>query len=177
MVNGGFRLVGGTLDTRDLAWEWVRLKEREKQEQEAQRARGVKFNIRNIGNATGVGVFGDNTTINATQTLTVNEFVEGVRQLIDQTEKVLPNSDLPESIKTNASLALAELRSAAALDQPDTTRLQRGLEFLKHVMEHAAGHIVGAGTLALIAKLLGMGLSSVWQNRGWKMTYWPAFGV
>jgi hypothetical protein len=32
--------------------------------------------------------------------------------------------------------------------------LRRGLESLKHVMEHAAGHVVATGVLALIGELL-----------------------
>jgi len=29
LLNGGFRLVGGPPEVRELAWEWVRMKERE----------------------------------------------------------------------------------------------------------------------------------------------------
>lgn len=32
LLNGGFRLIGGPPEVRELAWEWVRLKEREADE-------------------------------------------------------------------------------------------------------------------------------------------------
>jgi hypothetical protein len=97
LTNGGFRLVGGPIETRDLAWEWVRQKEKE---QESRRAGAVTFNIGSIGNAVGVGVFGDNANINATQSLSLGELAESVKRLIDQTERTLRSSDLPDAIKS-----------------------------------------------------------------------------
>jgi hypothetical protein len=32
LLNGGLRLVGGTREVREVAWEWVRIKEAEKEE-------------------------------------------------------------------------------------------------------------------------------------------------
>jgi hypothetical protein len=73
--------------------------------------------------------------------------------LVDQLDKMLPASDLPESIKTAAATAARELREAATVASPETGRLRAGLEVLRGVMEHAAGHVVGAGVLALIAQI------------------------
>jgi len=120
---------------------------------DADRARAVTINIGSIGNAVGLGSFGDHTTITATQTLSGGELAEAVTRLLDQLHRMLPASDLPRSIKEAAEAAAAELRTAAQTDPPDTSRLRQGLRALKQVMEHAAGHVVGAGVLALIAQI------------------------
>jgi hypothetical protein len=92
-----------------------------------------------------------------TQSVTVNdnELADGVRKLVDPLERTLPVSDLPERVLTDSQIAIAELREAASASAPDVGRLRRGLEALKHVMEHATGHLVAAGVLAAIASLLG----------------------
>jgi hypothetical protein len=91
-----------------------------------------------------------------TQSVTVSagELTEDVRKLIDQLEQLLPTSGLPSLVREDSQAALTELREAAALSTPDVSRLRRGLESLKHVMEHATGHVVATGVLALIAQLL-----------------------
>jgi hypothetical protein len=109
-------------------------------------------------------IFGPNTTIlighqssiTATQTatFTASELAERVRELVEKVEPLLPTSGLPRSVREDAQGALAELREAAAATIPDVSRLRRGLESLKRVMEHAAGHVVATGALALIAELL-----------------------
>jgi hypothetical protein len=38
---------------------------------------------------------------------------------------------------------------------PDAGRLRSGLESLKHIMEHATGHLIATGALSLIVQLLG----------------------
>jgi hypothetical protein len=67
-------------------------------------------------------------------------------------EQLLPT--LPSSVREDSQLALAELREAAAAVTPDVSRLRRGLESLKQVMEHAMGHVVATGVLAIIGELL-----------------------
>ena len=57
-------------------------------------------------------------------------------------------------MQDNSQTALAELREAATAPTPDVSRMRRGLESLKHVMEHATGHVVATGVLTLIAELL-----------------------
>jgi hypothetical protein len=90
------------------------------------------------------------------QSVAVNngELAEGVRKLVDQLERLLPTSGLPASVQENSQTALAELREAAVVSTPDIGRLRQGLESLKHIMEHAAGHLVAAGVLASITELL-----------------------
>jgi AbiTii len=107
-------------------------------------------------------VFGPNATIlvghqssiTATQTISGGELAEGVRALVAQLEKLLPTSELPALVQTDSRSVLAELREASAAPTPDVGRLRHGLESLKHVMEHAAGHLVATGVLATIGELL-----------------------
>jgi hypothetical protein len=53
-------------------------------------------------------------------------------------------------------MLLTELREVSEAAEPDTGRLRRSLASLRHVMEHAAGHVVGMGMLLGIDKLLEM---------------------
>lgn len=107
-------------------------------------------------------IFGSNTTIlighqssiNATQNFNESEFAASVRKLVEQVERILPTSELPTAVQQDSQAALTELREAAAAPTPDVGRLRRGLESLKHIMEHATGHLVAAGVLSLIEKLL-----------------------
>jgi len=92
--------------------------------------------------------------ITATQTITTEQLVQGVRNLIGQVERALPTSDLIGEIQQQTKAALAELRAAIDERAPDSGRIQRGLEALKRVMEHASGHLVAAGVLGLITPLL-----------------------
>jgi hypothetical protein len=92
--------------------------------------------------------------ITATQTITTQQFVESVQKLVDQVERALPTSDLPTEVQEQTKAIMAELRAAASEQTPDAGRLRRGLEVLKQIMEHAAGHLVAAGVLSLIAPLL-----------------------
>jgi len=84
----------------------------------------------------------------STQTL-----AKDVLDLVDQLEKTI-SSGLPADLQPQAAGALTELRAAATEPAPEAGKLRLGLESLKHVMEHAAGHLVGAGALHLIAELL-----------------------
>jgi AbiTii-like protein len=97
-------------------------------------------------------LIGHQSSITATQTITGSQLAERVRKLVEQVEPLLPN--LPASIHGDSEGALAELREAAETATPDVSRLRRGLESLKHVMEHATGHVVATGVLALIGELL-----------------------
>jgi hypothetical protein len=97
---------------------------------------------------------GDRSSITATQTISGHELAEGVRKLVDQLEKVLPTSGLPAPVQRDSEAALAELRNASSAPTPDVSRMRRGLESLKHIMEHTAGHLVATGVLAAIAELL-----------------------
>ena len=105
-------------------------------------------------------IFGPNTTIlighqssiTANQIITESEFAERVGKLVEQVERLLPT--LPSPVREDSQVALSELREAAAAATPDVGRLRRGLDLLRHVMEHATGHVVATGVLALIGELL-----------------------
>jgi len=90
-----------------------------------------------------------------------DQFIDGVRTLVEQTEGLLSSTvGLGQEQKDQATALLAELRQAAETASPDAGRLRRGLESLRHVMEHAAGHVVGMGVLAGIEKLLALSLGA-----------------
>jgi hypothetical protein len=90
-----------------------------------------------------------NSQITATQNITTQQFIDGVRRLIEQ----LDPSTLPASLQDRTREAVTELQAAVDEPTPDANRLHRGLEALKHIMEHAAGHLVATGVLGLIAQL------------------------
>jgi hypothetical protein len=96
----------------------------------------------------------ENSRITATQTITTEQLVQGVRNLIGQVERALPTSDLTGETQQQTRAALAELRAAIDERASDSGRIQRGLETLKRIMEHASGHLVAAGVLGLITPLL-----------------------
>ena len=79
---------------------------------------------------------------------------DGIRNLLDQLERELPSSDLPSETKQKTSSILAELRTESDAPIPDKSRLRAGLESLKHIMEHASGHLVAVGAHHLISNLL-----------------------
>jgi AbiTii len=79
------------------------------------------------------------------------DIAQGVRDLLEQLDRALPKSD---PIHQEVAPTLTELRAASNTPVPDTGRIRRGLESLKHVMEHATGHLVASGALTLIEKLL-----------------------
>jgi hypothetical protein len=97
--------------------------------------------------------------ITATQTITTQELVAGVRRLIDQLDRLLPASDFPAPLQSQTKAATAELRSAVDEPKPDGNRLHRGLESLKHIIEHATGHLVAVGAFSEIAQLMGTGVA------------------
>lgn len=123
------------------------------------REKGNSFDAQSMFNN---AIFGPNTTIlighqssiTATQTISGSEFAELVRKLVQQVEEILPRSGLPSSVQEKSQDALVELREASTVAIPDVSRLRRGLESLKHVMEHATGHVVATGILTLIGELL-----------------------
>jgi hypothetical protein len=99
---------------------------------------------------------GNQSSITASQTtITRAQLAERVRGLVEQVEPLVPN--LPASIREDSQHALVELREAAATTTtPDISRLHRGLESLKRIMEHAAGHVVGTGVVVAIVELLSL---------------------
>jgi hypothetical protein len=123
---------------------------------EAARAGSVTVNIGSIGNASGIGSFGDGAQISSTQTIEIKEFAGRVRDLVAGAEKALPGSGLPQDVITRAKKQLIELKQEATAQKPDVGKLQAALESLRAILEGAAGNVVAAGVLALIAKALGL---------------------
>jgi hypothetical protein len=92
-----------------------------------------------------------NSSITATQIITTEQLAE-VLNLVEQLDRALPT--LPGPLQEQTRKVLAELRGVATVPAPDASRLRRGLESLKHIMEHAAGHLIAAGALTFIEQLL-----------------------
>jgi hypothetical protein len=111
------------------------------------------FNNTIFGSNTTI-LIGDHSSITGNQTISGSALAERVRTLVEQVDRLLPASDLPSNVQEDCRGALAELRDAATAATPDVTRLRRGLESLRHIMEHAVGHVVATGALALIGELL-----------------------
>ena len=93
--------------------------------------------------------------ISAEQKFDIHQLVEKVDSLVSQLERAIGSSDLPEQVKVDAGDAIAELRSATHAENPEAGRIRKGLEVLKSVLEHAAGHLVATGALTLIGHVLG----------------------
>jgi hypothetical protein len=74
-----------------------------------------------IRNMTGSNVQQGTTgsVITAAQTITTEQLVDGVRNLVEQLDRALPTSDLPDAVQEQAREALTELRAAANLPVPD----------------------------------------------------------
>jgi hypothetical protein len=153
MVQVRSRLLDFMLELRDIVGETAT--ESELREKSASMDAGSMFNNAIFGAGSNTTILiGQQSSITATQTISGSEFAERVRKLVEQVEGILPTSGLPSSVRENSQTTLAELHEAAIVATPDVSRLRRGLESLKHVMEHATGHVVATGILTLIAELL-----------------------
>ena len=120
---------------------------------EAARARNVTINIGSIGNATGIGAFGDHAAISSVQAIIVESLSNGVLALSAQVETQI--AALPKEIAGAVEKVVAELREEALGKRPDEGRMRRGLESLGRIMEGAAGNLAAAGVIAAITRLLG----------------------
>ena len=81
----------------------------------------------------------------------------GVHQLVKQVEELLPGADLPQSVKENATNALAELKDAADGKPQDKGRLRRALEHLTQAIAPAGDHLLRIAVDAAVTKLFGTG--------------------
>jgi hypothetical protein len=127
--------------------------EEERAKSEAATAHTVN-NI-NIGQ---VGAFvqgAENSVIQGGDDAVLN--LDGVHQLVKQVEQLLSVADLPNSVKENTEIALAEIKQAADSSVPDRGRLRRALEGLKRVVAPAGEHLLRIGVDAAVTKLLGGG--------------------
>jgi hypothetical protein len=118
----------------------------------------ITYNYLNIHTMTGSNIQQGtkNSHITANQAITTQELAAGVKQLVEQLDRLLLASPLPSQLQGKATQAINELRAASHKSVPDAGRLRRGLESLRHVLEHATGHLIAAGALQLIAQLLGV---------------------
>ncbi len=121
---------------------------------ETQRAQTVHINIGSIGNAVGLGAFGDHAAITATQHSNDAQLAARVLDLTQQIEDQLTHSGLPAQTQELAKTTLAELRDAAAQPTPRSSRLRQGLASLQHIMEGTAGNLAAVGIQALVATIL-----------------------
>jgi AbiTii-like protein len=121
---------------------------------EKQKAQSVVINIGSIGTAAGIGSIGDYSSITATQNLGGAELAEQVRQLVENLERALPGSQMPDALQAEVKRRTAELKLLTTSQQPDEDKLRKALGSLKVVMESAAGNLVAGGVAALIQKLL-----------------------
>ncbi len=85
---------------------------------ESTKAQSVVFNIGSIGNATGLGSFGNNATITANVSGNVQIMAEKVRELVERAEKAVPKSGLSVVQKKAAGKQLGELKEEASGSSP-----------------------------------------------------------
>jgi hypothetical protein len=83
--------------------------------------------------------------------------LNGIRQLLQYVEQLLPAANLPAPIKENTETALVELKQAADSATPDGGRVQNALRTLKRVLAPAGEHLLRIGVDAAVTKLLGGG--------------------
>jgi len=122
---------------------------------EADLAKGVTINIGSIGNATGIGTFGDHATITATQTMEASEMAKHVLDLVAKVEPLLASAGLVPSVQQEALTAIADLSDRARATAPDTGRLRSGLLILQQLMNSVDGNVIATGVTSLISQLLG----------------------
>ena len=81
----------------------------------------------------------------------------GVRDLVQQLERLLPAAHLEPSLQKETRAALDELKEAANSTSPDSGRLRNGLESLKRVLAPAGEHLLKIAVDAVVTKLLRNG--------------------
>jgi hypothetical protein len=110
------------------------------------------------GSQVNVATAGSSQVLKVSQTdpAVLQQLIEGVRQLVEQATQSLPIVKMPPDEQQATTAALAELKAAGEAQSPDVGRLRSSLDSLKHVMEHAAGHVIGAGILTNIDKLVAI---------------------
>jgi hypothetical protein len=121
---------------------------------ETDRAQTVHINIGSIGNAIGLGAFGNHASITGHQQLSAPQLAAQVSDLVDQVESQLPHSGLPATTIDQARSILVELRATSREPLPHVGRLTAALGSMQRVMEGAAGNLVATGVVSLIAKIL-----------------------
>jgi AbiTii len=121
---------------------------------EAQRAQSVNINIGSIGNAVGLGAFGDYASISGTIQADSGQLARRVMELVKQVNQQLAGSGLSEQIQVAMRESLAELREAASMPKPEISHLRGGLQRLLRVVEGSAGNLIASGAQALIAGIL-----------------------
>jgi hypothetical protein len=93
--------------------------------------------------------FGTDNSVNVAtevQPLAVAEFVNQIKPLV---------SSLPEPQRTEIVAPLRLLEDEIRSGSPEASRLQGALRSIRTIVEGAAGNLIAAGALAMIAKMLG----------------------
>lgn len=102
-----------------------------------------------------IGTAGDASIV--TRRVDIGATAQEIKDLIEKIDQ--HRSSLPPAVQEKLPPILDELRAASAEEKLSPSRLTRGLEQLKNVMEIAAGDLVAAGVLHLLPDLL-LALSS-----------------
>ncbi len=121
---------------------------------EATKAQNVTFNIGSIGNASGLGAFGDNATVTTNQKISIKQLTEEVVGLVHQIKNSIGTSTLSDGLKAEVLKEVDALEVEATAKKPDQGKLKKGLVSLQHVLEGAAGDLMATGAGALIAHIL-----------------------
>jgi AbiTii len=124
---------------------------------EAERAQSVVVNIHSIGNATGIGAFGDNANIISNQSIDVKGLARQSIALANSLDNALPTSGLAEPVQAEVKKLLSEMRKAAKPTKPDESRLRKALTSLQTIMENTAGNLIASGVAAMVARILSGG--------------------
>jgi hypothetical protein len=77
--------------------------------------------------------------------------------LVQQVEALLPASNLPAPVQSEAQDALSELKQAANSPNPESGRLRKGLESLKRVLAPAGETLLKIAVDTAVKRLLGQG--------------------
>jgi hypothetical protein len=99
-------------------------------------------------------LIGDHSSVTTSGVNVASNLDAGVRDLINQLRPALPSASLPDKIREEAEIGLAELEAAVDANQPEASRMRQGLSFMQKTFEGAAGNLLASGALTLIGKLL-----------------------
>jgi hypothetical protein len=121
---------------------------------EADRAQAVHINIGSIGNAVGLGAFGNNAHITSHYHLDAVQLAADTAKLLSQIERQLPHAGLPSDTVRELQIALSELKAVSSEPKPEVSRLTHALNAVQRIMEGTTGNLVATGVAAIIAQIL-----------------------
>jgi hypothetical protein len=83
--------------------------------------------------------------------------INSVRDILQQTEQLLPAANLPQEVREAALTAMKELNQEASGPSPEDSRLKKGLETLRRVLAPAGENLLRIAVDAAVGKLIGPG--------------------